>query len=397
MTERQNTAKNKLIFTTRQDFRALPTTRNGAKQGSRMTILKKSVFKNLTLLIALFVSILPSNYASAMSFGSFSNFNPINKAFSETLPKNDVNSQNVPVLQAAVNIDPNPSKDANEVIVVEGMALMAESGLAGTSLDIEIADHTGTISVYEVREGDTLSQIADMFHVSVNTIKWANDLKGPIAPGQTLLILPVTGITHTVKIGGTIQNIARIYDADINEIALFNGLDENTPLTPGQKIIVPNVELSAPSAAPKQYANGSTPIASKFPINTKIDSYSYFINPVPTGVLTQNLHGYNGVDIGAPFGTPIYAAAAGTVIKSTEVGWNGGYGKVVIIAHSNGVQTIYAHNSSNVVVVGQSVERGTIIGYVGSTGNSTGNHTHFEIRGATNPLSSCAVGQVCKF
>lgn len=363
-----------------------------------MTILKKGVFKILTLLIALFVSILPSNYAQAISLGDFANFTASNKAFSQEIGTSDVNSQNIPVLQAAVHIDPNPEKDSAEVIVVEGMALMAESGLAGTVSDLEKIDHTGSISVYEVREGDTLSEIAKMFNVSVNTIKWANDLKGPIAPGQTLLILPVTGITHTVKIGGTIQNIARIYDADINEIALFNGLDVNTPLTPGQKIIVPNVDLApTPTPATKQYVNGATPLANKFPINTKINSYTYFINPVPTGILTQNLHGYNGVDIGAPLGTPIYAAAAGTVIKSTEIGWNGGYGKVVIVAHDNGVQTIYAHNSANIVAVDERVDQGQLIAYVGSTGNSTGNHTHFEIRGATNPLSSCTVGRVCEF
>ena len=363
-----------------------------------MTILKKGVFKILTLLIALFVSILPSNYAQANSLGDCANFTASNKAFSQEIGTSDVNSQNIPVLQAAVHIDPNPEKDSAEVIVVEGMALMAESGLAGPVSDLEKSDHTGSISVYEVLEGDTLSEIAEMFNVSVNTIKWANDLKGSIAPGQTLLILPVTGITHTVKIGGTIQNVAKIYDADAAEIALFNGLDITTPLTPGQKIIVPNVEL-APTVAPtkSQYANGVTPSNTKFPINTKINSYTYFINPVPTGILTQNLHGYNGVDLGASLGTPIYAAAAGTVIKSTEIGWNGGYGKMIIIAHDNGVQTIYAHNSTNIVAVGERVDQGQTIAYVGSTGNSTGNHTHFEIRGATNPLSSCTVGRVCEF
>lgn len=362
-----------------------------------MTILKKSVFKNLTLLITLFVSILTSNTAQAISLGDFSNFTYINKVFSQETGATDVNSQNIPVLQAAVNFDPNPSKDGGHVVVVEGMALMAESGLAGTTLDIEKADHAGTISVYEVRDGDTLSQIAEMFDVSVNTIKWANELKGPIKPGQTLLILPVTGITHTVKIGGTIQNVAKIYDADVAEIALFNGIDEKTPLVPGQKIIVPNVELASASTASVQRANGATPLINKFPINPKVDSRTYFTNPVPAGVLTQNLHGYNGVDIGAPLGTPIYAAAAGTIIKSTEIGWNGGYGKMIVISHANGVQTLYGHTSKNIVVVGEQVEKGQMIGYVGSTGNSTGNHTHFEVRGARNPLADCVVGRACKF
>ena len=361
-----------------------------------MTILKKSVFKILTLLIALFVSILTSNTAQAISLGDFADFALSNKVFSQEINTNNVNSQNIAVLQAAVNLDPNPSKSDSSVVVVEGMALMAESGLAGTNLDIERADHTGTISVYEVREGDTLSQISEMFHVSVNTIKWANELRGPIKPGQTLIILPVNGITHTVKIGGTIQNVAKIYKADVSEIALFNGIDENTPLVPGQKIIVPNVEPASTSGIASN-SSGATKLISKFAINPKVNSKTYFINPVPKGILTQDVHGYNGVDIGAPLGTPIYAAAAGTVIKSTESGWNAGYGKMIVVAHGNGTQTLYGHNSGNVVSVGEQVEQGQLIGYVGSTGNSTGNHTHFEVRGATNPLTDCVVGRVCKF
>jgi murein DD-endopeptidase MepM/ murein hydrolase activator NlpD len=85
-------------------------------------------------------------------------------------------------------------------------------------------------------------------------------------------------------------------------------------------------------------------------------------------------------------GTPIRASAAGTVIVSKTGGWHGGYGNYVIISHSNGTQTLYAHTQKNFVSVGDSVEQGQLIARVGNTGNSTGPHVHFEIRGAKNPF-----------
>ena len=80
------------------------------------------------------------------------------------------------------------------------------------------------------------------------------------------------------------------------------------------------------------------------------------------------------------------ASASGEVIISRAGGWNGGYGSYVVIKHSNGTQTLYAHNSRNNVSVGDYVNQGDIIAFVGSTGKSTGPHVHFEIRGARNPF-----------
>ena len=87
---------------------------------------------------------------------------------------------------------------------------------------------------------------------------------------------------------------------------------------------------------------------------------------------------HSGVDIGAPRGTPIKAAASGTVVYSGNAG--DGYGNYVIIAHANGVRTVYAHCSQLLVSRGQSVSQGSVIAKVGSTGRSTGNHLHFEVR-----------------
>ena len=84
-----------------------------------------------------------------------------------------------------------------------------------------------------------------------------------------------------------------------------------------------------------------------------------------------------GIDIAAPDGTPIVAAKSGTVVSA---GWGGGYGNVVVIDHGGGFATAYAHQSKLAVSVGQDVTQGQLIGYVGSTGTSTGNHLHFECR-----------------
>jgi len=115
----------------------------------------------------------------------------------------------------------------------------------------------------------------------------------------------------------------------------------------------------------------------------------YFSWPVGGGVITQGLHGWNAVDIGAPSGTPVYAAAGGTVIVARSGGgWNGGYGNYVVISHSNGTQTLYAHLSRVLVSAGQGVGQGDTVGKVGATGEATGPHLHFEVRGAANPFAN---------
>ncbi len=285
-----------------------------------------------------------------------------------------------------------------EISIVDDVALSADGAIISFNSDLNKSKNYGKISVYIVREGDTLSQIAQMFDVSVNTIRWANDFSGPIKPGQELIILPVTGITHIVKSGGTIEDIAKIYNADVREIALFNGIEIDSKLSVGDKIIVPNVDPT-PKEEPKGVAsnNRSNTSASNNSTaqNTAVSS-GYYRNPVPGAILTQGLHGYNAVDFGAPVGTPILASASGKVITSKEGGWNGGYGSMIIISHPNGTQTLYSHQSRNAVVAGQNVSAGDVIGYVGSTGRSTGPHLHFEVRGARNPFTACRVGSVCR-
>lgn len=101
------------------------------------------------------------------------------------------------------------------------------------------------------------------------------------------------------------------------------------------------------------------------------------------------------MDLAAKTGVAIRAAASGTVIVSRASGWNSGYGSYVVIDHGNGTQTLYAHMSRNVTVAGSTVTQGDVIGYVGSTGLSTGPHLHFEVRGAKNPFAACRTMSAC--
>ena len=285
------------------------------------------------------------------------------------------NSQTIALLQAAVNSDPNPNK-ATEVSPVNANALVADiASSQGTGGPEEINTQ---ISIYTVRPGDNLSTIAEMFDVSVNTIMWANDLKksSSIQPGQTLVILPVSGITYTVVKGDTIKGIVTKYKVDLQEVLDYNDISINSTLAVGDKIIIPDAEIQ--TISPTHTASGTT--------KGGLPSYSgYYLRPVQ-GVKTQGIHGHNGVDIANSIGTSIIASAEGVVISSMTGGWNGGYGNYIIISHPNGTQTLYAHTSKNLVRAGQYVNQGEKIALLGNTGKSTGPHLHFEIRGAKNPF-----------
>ena len=293
-------------------------------------------------------------------------------------------SQNMQLLQAAANPDPNPNKSAGIPPIAYNNTLVPDIAAADA---VDNTEASTEISTYIVRSGDTMSGIAKMFNVSVNTILWANNItsKSTLQAGQTLVILPVSGVMYTVKKGDTVSSIAKKYGADANDISSYNDLAVSS-LAVGQSIIIPDAEIGAPSVKTNVSVAGNSRLLDNV---SSLPSYpGFFSRPVYVGRISQGLHGHNAVDFAAPVGTPIVASAAGTVIISRiNGGWNGGYGNFVVVAHSNGSQTLYAHMQSKVVVTaGATVGQGQILGYVGMTGLTTGPHVHFEIRGAKNPF-----------
>lgn len=275
-------------------------------------------------------------------------------------------------------------------------ALVAYAGPDGTPGDTIVAPASDRISVYVVRPGDTLSEIGALFGVSVNTIVWANNLGSAkdVHPGDALLILPVSGVKRVVVAGDTLASLAKKYGADAIEIAEYNGLDASAALAIGSTIIIPGGEVAPPAAT---RASGTTRIIREpYLGGSGAAQAGYYTNPLPGERITQGIHGWNAVDIGAARGTPIHAAADGTVIIARNNGaWNGGYGNYVVISHGNGTETLYAHMTHAIVAAGQSVSSGQTIGYVGTTGLATGPHLHFEVRGAANPFRNCPLESIC--
>jgi murein DD-endopeptidase MepM/ murein hydrolase activator NlpD len=230
---------------------------------------------------------------------------------------------------------------------------------------------------YTVKSGDTLASIGKKFGISVDTIKWANDLKtDTIKPEQTLKIPPITGVVHTVVSGETIYSIAKKYKIPAQNIVnfIFNDFaDVDTfALRAGQVLYVPDgvIEPEQPkyAAMAPRYANAIAGVRGS----------TNFIWPT-TGIITQYPTWYHmAFDIASNGGPAIIAADTGTVTYAGCINW--GYGCHVMVDHGNGYQTLYGHMSVISVSAGQAVNQGQQLGIMGSTGNSTGPHLHFEIR-----------------
>lgn len=358
-------AKNRLINKHRNGFEP------------QLRIKERVGVKNALFLSVLVLVLITPIFAYA---GLFSFISSIFQGEPENIAETTTNSQTMPLLQAAVNFDPLPlARGGGDISIVGGSALLSESGPNGSYANVDSGkNQNGRVSVYIVREGDTLSQIAEMFNVTTNTIAWNNDIeRGVIRPGQTLIILPITGVQHIVVKGDTLESIAKKYKADANEIRGYNHLSPGAVLAIGSTIVVPDGEM-APVA--------TSPVTANLRGAGGPDYSGYYTRPIIGGRKTQGLHGYNGVDLASYSGAAVMAAAGGEVIVARDWGYNGGYGSYVVITHGNGTQTLYSHLSSVIVASGQYVVQGQVIGTIGSTGRSTGPHLHFEVRGARNPF-----------
>ncbi|MBN1642112.1 MAG: M23 family metallopeptidase [Anaerolineae bacterium] len=238
------------------------------------------------------------------------------------------------------------------------------------------------VITYTVEPGDNVGKIALAFDLEPETVMWANGslAQNPdlLRPGQELIILPIDGVYHTVIKGDTLSSIAQKYKGEVQYIIQcpYNQLDPEDPqIVPGDKLIVPG--------GVKPYvARQVTAYQGPIPEDAKRGT-GVFVWPTSGritdryGFRTYSGRWHNGLDIANGQGTPIRAADSGFV---TFAGWQGnGYGNIVIIDHRNGFVTYYAHLSTYYVTAGQSVGQGAIIAGMGSTGNSTGSHLHFEI------------------
>lgn len=254
---------------------------------------------------------------------------------------------------------------------------------------------------YEVIPGDAVFSIAKKYNITPETLLWSNydvlkDDPHTLSPGQELIIPPTNGILYEWKEGDTLEVVSRDFRASADDILSWSGnhLDMTSPeIDPGDIVMIPGGQREFQQWVVPTYAVGKSGTNASLPGGCEISGGGYygsgfFIWPAANHYLSGNdfWSGHLAIDIAAGTGAPIYAADSGVVVFA---GWDSnGYGNVVMIDHQNGYHTLYAHLNSITVRCGSSAGQGQVIGYAGSTGNSTGPHLHFEVRylgGFLNP------------
>ena len=255
------------------------------------------------------------------------------------------------------------------------------------------------VITYTVKTGDSLFSIADSFGLKPETLLWGNfdvlqDNPHLLKPGQILNILPVDGTYYEWQEGDDLKKVADFFKVDPEKILEYPGnrFDltmanvEDPGIKPGRWLVIPDGKRKVQDWGPPAITR-SNPASARYygpgfcgKIYQGAVGTGAFVWPTTSHWISG--YDYNAVvhpaiDIGGQIGTPIFAADAGVVVYA---GWsNWGYGNLIVIDHGNGWQTAYAHLSSLAVGCGQSVFRGTQIGGMGSTGNSSGPHLHFEM------------------
>ena len=274
------------------------------------------------------------------------------------------------------------------------------------------------IIAYEVVEGDTIFTIAKSFDVEPETILWTNryligDTPDGVYPGQDLIILPEDGVYHAWLYGEGLNGVSRGYgvtpedilNEPMNDIDVAAIGDYSLPkIRTGTFFYIPGGQGSIPTWV-GVITNANDP-AGKHPNVSYLGAFSCnttawavgsgaFRLPTDTSAISgyeYNPPVHNGLDYAGRTGHNIYATDTGVVIYA---GWSDrGYGNTIVVDHGNGYLSLYAHLMDGGVNVGcgSIVSGGQLIGYMGSTGNSSGAHLHFELRYNGSPVNPHGFG-----
>ncbi len=309
-------------------------------------------------------------------------------------------------VSAEINLEEVPREALESMIEFTGQIQEAPVLLRKPDTHTEITSQLRQDAVaYTVESGDSVFGIAKSFDISPESLLWSNydvlaDDPHSLSIGQTLTIPPTNGIWYKWKADDTVESVASKYKADVDDVLLWfgNEIDLTNPviekdtfvMIPGgqrefQQWVVPTIARGRAGVSTTILGPGSCDTSGAGAYGS-----GYFTWPASNHYLSGNDYwsGHLAIDIAAGTGAPIYAADSGMVVYAGAI--SGGYGNMVMIDHGNGYQTLYAHLSSIVTRCGSSVYGGSVIGYAGSTGYSTGPHLHFEIRylgGFINPWS----------
>lgn len=294
------------------------------------------------------------------------------------------NSQNIPLLESSINPDIKNIKDEPVITSLPSNTALSSDGNLDVDSELDKYDSSVKITTYTVKKGDTLDSIAKKLKITKATIIASNsDLKKSdfLKVGQSLVIF---GIKPEVK-----ETSSKVDKVIAKKDKSDTKAEDNKPepvkkeepkITPVPTPIVEAPVVTTTPEIPQQIQ--SEPVQQPEPQTPTgqpeggIDGG--YIWPFPKGIgrVSQGLHADQAYDFAAPKGTPIYAVQNGTVLIAHPTGYNGGYGRYVVINFNDGRQAIFGHMSEVVAVPGQVVKKGDIIGYVGSTGKSTGPHLH---------------------
>lgn len=288
----------------------------------------------------------------------------------------------------------------NTVTPITRLAVGGPHTTVSVSAAVEIKPKP-TILKHTVEEGDDLAMISYFYSISAETITYNNNIQGNLTPGQELYIPWSEGYIYQTEDKTSVQDIADLFGVDVEKVAYVNStLSVNDTVEAGNLVLIPSTDFSALEGkiiqererkaqearlaeAQRLASIAQASVASQTYKNTFADLPSSTIFAYPaTGVISRCVQpGHIACDIANLAMPPVFASHQGTVIRA---GWDtSGYGNVVVIDHGiiEGVQyqTLYAHLNSIYVAVGQNVSQGESIGQMGSTGNSTGPHVHFEV------------------
>lgn len=185
-------------------------------------------------------------------------------------------------------------------------------------------------------------------------------------------------VYHEVRPGETLYRISKAYGVPVDKLAQVNHLSDASRLEVGQRLKIPGARRTVPVNLVTPRAVDARPSRAQGPPRVT----KKFLWPVVGGMVSsgfgQRGHSFHdGIDISAPAGTDVHVADDGEVIYSDALR---GYGNCIIVRHTDGLATVYAHNQSNRVHEGQRVRRGEVIGKVGDSGRTTGTNLHFEVR-----------------